>query len=116
MLVEVERLEKAMHELLGALADRESEDMSAAWERCAEAQEGPNNLLADTSKLGESEREELRAGLESLVRLNAITRQTVLHNQDGLAKNLVKAKQESAKVKAYAAGGSALGDSCDLAG
>ena len=116
MLVEVQQLEVAMRELLAMLADSSGEGAAAAWVRCDAAQTKLDALLADTTLLSTEEQAELRVGLENLVRLNAITRQAVRHNQDGLAQSLVKAKRENAKMKAYAAGSQGLGGSCDLAG
>ncbi len=116
MLAEVTRLELAMKELLALLADSSNEGVDTAWGECQAAEAELNVLLADCSHLSDEEREELRLGLEGLVRLNAIARQAALHGQEGLAASLAKSKKDGAKLRAYTAASSPTGDSCDLAG
>ena len=89
MPVEVERLDLAMQELLALLADPEAAGVPAAWQRCQEAGEALNGLLARADGLPEAERAALRADLDRLVRLNAVARQALLRQQDGLARRLV---------------------------
>lgn len=117
MPAEVKQLEQAMGDLLALLSDPASEGVNKAWERCHAAQGDLQLLLEDPSRLTESEVEDLRLGLEGLVRFNAIARQSVLRGQEALAKSLLETKQETVKMKAYGgASTKGLGDSCDLAG
>ena len=116
MRAEIEDVEQAMQDLLAMLSDPDATGIDAAWQRCVEAGQDLNVMLALAPEMPKADREEVRKGLEGLVRLNAITRQAVIHSQDGLAKNLTATKRNSEQVKAYGSGDSALGGSCDLAG
>lgn len=116
MPAEVERLDLAMQELLALLADPEAEGVPGAWERCQEAGTALNGLLARSAEFTEPEREALRADLDRLMRLNAIARQAVLRQQDGLAKTLVEARQKQEQVRAYSGGRANSGGTCDMAG
>lgn len=116
MPAEVRALELAMEELLALLADPESAGVEQAWRRCQAAERDLNLLTEDPSGLSADEVDELRDGLEILVRLNAIACQALLHRQESLAKGLARTKLETAKVRAYGGATVSLGGSCNLAG
>jgi len=116
MLAEVEHLDLAMQELLALLADSEADGVPAAWQRCQQAEQALIARVAESAELSEAEREDLRADLDRLMRLNAIARQAVLRQQDGLARTLVDARQKQSQVRAYSTGGAKSGGSCDMAG
>jgi len=116
MPAEVERLERALRELLTRLEDPGGEGLEAAWQRCHEAEAELVAYLEGAGALSEAERASLREDLERLVRLNAIARQAVLRGQDGLAAELMDARRKHAQVRGYASAEPTSGGSCDLAG
>lgn len=105
-----------MQELLSLLEDPLAEGLGAAWARCVEAGGRLERRLACPAGLDEDQREELRAGLDRLMRLNAIARKSLRQGQERLASKLALTRQESAQVKAYSRGPAATGGTCDLAG
>jgi len=116
MPAEVGRLEQALRELLTRLEDPRGEGLEAAWERCRSAEAELMALLERAREMGADEREELRGGVQRLVRLNAVARQAAARSQDGLAAELVQARRKHAQVRGYRTAEPTSGGSCDLAG
>jgi uncharacterized lipoprotein len=117
MLPEVEHLEQAMQRLLTGLDSKsEGGGLETEWARCREAEEDLVRLLARAGELDSATRAELRVGLDQLMRLNAIARQSLLRGQESLAQELTKTRAGNAQAKAYGKGPAEVGGSCDLAG
>lgn len=105
-----------MAELLSTLAGPNPYLSEETWARCQEAQKEIERELAAGLPATEEERADLRAGLERLVRLNAIARQTADQIKEGMQKDLVAAKQLGKQLQGYAGRASATGGTCDMAG
>ncbi len=116
MPAELQALDQAMRELLAMLSDPESAGIDRAWVRCQKAQAEVVELLERRDECSPDERNEIRKGLEGLVRMNAIARQATLGAQDSLAKTLLATKQANVKMQGYGAKTDVPGASCDMAG
>ena len=116
MWPEISELETAMQSLLTLLEDPLSEGLDQAWARCDRAGAALEQRLSEKETLDPEGQARLRSGLEGLVRLNAIARQSLLRGQEQLTKQLGQTRAKSAQVRAYSKGPSATGGSCNIAG
>ncbi len=105
-----------MQRLLTLLDDPLAEGLEAEWNRCRTAGAELERVLAGAKELEADSRAELRAGLDRLMRLNAIARQSLQRGQEQLAKELTRTRAGSAQMKAYSQGAGPVGGSCNMAG
>ena len=116
MWPEVEELEGAMQALLTLLEDPLAPGLEVSWERCRKAEARLVERMNTSPALPPEQQDDLRAGLDRLVRLNAVARQSLLRGQEQLSGRLKATREKGAQMRAYSKGPAATGGSRDLSG
>ena len=114
---ELKELETTMSRLLTSIQDESSdpEDFDRLRERCAALQSVFRDIAAERENMSEDEKEQVQAGLENLVKLNAIAREAVEAEKQRVSGLLDRVRNAGRRTQLYATPDD-TGGSCNIAG
>ncbi|MCA8980448.1 MAG: hypothetical protein H6831_11555 [Planctomycetes bacterium] len=114
---DLKELESAMSQLLTKIQDESSDpaDFTRLRERCSTLQAVFQDIAADRQNMTETEREQVHAALENLVKLNAIAREAVEAEKQRVSSLLDRVRNAGRRTQLFA-GLDDAGGSCNVAG
>jgi len=114
---ELKELEAAMSQLLTRIQDEDSDpiEFDQLRERCATLQSVFQDIAADRENLSDTEKEQVQAALENLIKLNAIAREAVEAEKQRISGLLDRVRNAGRRSHLYA-NLEDTGGSCNIAG